>query len=408
MNRLATAETTVAELSRFSDEQKTQIDELSKVSEQQKSELNLLTAQKETLQSRLKLSEDETDLLIGSLLEVQKNQGQQQSEPGKQNRGTSLIEFPPLDVVIALDSTGSMRAQTEGLRTEITQFAKLMRELSPSVSMGVVEYKDRCDSQTIRSFDLVEMNAATIPQIQAFANGVEAGGDYCNSDGPEALKSALETATQMNWRPDVGVQLIVIVTDNSAYREEEAEAFGSHQNLHREVLDFQSAQLKLEPTGKHNAFWVNWSMRAGAILFALADPLHLQYSFHWQDFDMRTIKIGRDKSCDVCLSEQSISKIHAELVITNDKKLFLNDCGSKNGTFVFRSGLWDNLRQEFIQLSDWVRFGDVEMRGGDILLHLREADAKAQSGGVSKGASQADVISGPVRRNEFGEPTRRE
>lgn len=213
LGRLSDAESAVNDLSQQTLEQQTQIANLS--------------SQNETLQTKLQFSEDEADLLIASLRELQKREEDllKQQEQRADIGGTgSLIEFPPLDVVIALDSTGSMRAQTEGLKNEITQFAKLMNELSPSVSMGVVEYKDRCDSQTIRTFDLVEMNAQTIPRIQAFANGVEAGGDFCNSDGPEALKAALDAATQMNWRPEVDVQLIVIVTDNSAYPEEEAEA----------------------------------------------------------------------------------------------------------------------------------------------------------------------------------------
>jgi len=217
MNRLAAAEISV--------------DQLTQVSEQQKSEIETLSTEKESLQTRLQLSKDQSEMLIGSLIEVQTRRNEDKAkaelakpDPEPKQRGKSLIEFPPLDVVIALDSTGSMRAQTEGLKTEITQFAMLLRELSPSVSMGVVEYKDRCDSQMLRAFDLVEMDAVSIPKIQSFANDVEPGGDFCNSDGPEALKAALEVATRMNWRSDVGVQLIVIVTDNSAYPEEEAEA----------------------------------------------------------------------------------------------------------------------------------------------------------------------------------------
>lgn len=228
MTRLSKAESTVDQLSKVSDAQETQIKTLSSKNETLSSENETLLSENVTLQSRLQSSENQSEMLIASLIEVQKRQtedpSEEQAEIERPRGGGSLIEFPPLDVVIALDSTGSMRAQTEGLKTEITQFAILLRELSPSVGMGLVEYKDRCDQQTLRSFDLVEMDAVTIPKIQAFANDVEPGGDFCNSDGPEALKDALEVATQMNWRTDVGVQLIVIVTDNSAYPEEETEA----------------------------------------------------------------------------------------------------------------------------------------------------------------------------------------
>lgn len=217
------AEAAVDDLNIQKELQQSEIAELSSKNETLNSDLIQSASELKQSQDKLKLSQEEKELLISTLREIQEREEEEQQRP--QNTGTgSLIEFPPLDVVIALDSTGSMRAQTEGLKTEITQFAQLMNELSPSVHMGVVEYKDRCDRQTVRSFDLVEMNNLTIPRIQAFADGVEAGGDFCNSDGPEALKSALEKAVEMDWREEVDVQLIVIVTDNSAYREEEAEA----------------------------------------------------------------------------------------------------------------------------------------------------------------------------------------
>lgn len=136
----------------------------------------------------------------------------------------SSIKFPDVDIVIVLDSTGSMRDPIDGLKQEISQFARLMLELSPSVGIGVVEFKDRCDGVPIRAFDLVEMNATSISSLQSFADSIEAGGDGCNQDGPEALKDGLSRAVGMNWRAEAKVRLIVVVTDNPAYPEEQSEA----------------------------------------------------------------------------------------------------------------------------------------------------------------------------------------
>ena len=123
---------------------------------------------------------------------------------------------------------------------------------------------------------------------------------------------------------------------------------------------------------------------------------------------MKTFKIGRGETCDVCLDDQTVSAVHAELVLTDSKKLFLNDCGSQHGTFVFRSKQWARVTQDFIHPDEWVRFGDLEVRGTDLLLHIRDR----QNGGkqintLTKGPG-GPVISGPVRRNEFGEPTKEE
>ena len=123
---------------------------------------------------------------------------------------------------------------------------------------------------------------------------------------------------------------------------------------------------------------------------------------------MRTTKIGRDKSCDVWLDEQTVSLVHAELIITDDKKLFLNDCASKHGTFVYRSRQWEPLRQDFIDVEERLRFGNAQLRAGDILLHLRSSDSNKPMVYTSRNDADAPVISGPVRRNEFGEPTSRE
>lgn len=123
---------------------------------------------------------------------------------------------------------------------------------------------------------------------------------------------------------------------------------------------------------------------------------------------MRTTKIGSDKSCDVWLDEKTVSLVHAEFIITDDKQLFLNDCASKHGTFVYRAGQWEPLRQDFIDVDEWLRFGDAKLRGGDILLHLRSGDRNKSVAYASHKDSDAPVISGPVRRNEFGEPISRE
>lgn len=123
---------------------------------------------------------------------------------------------------------------------------------------------------------------------------------------------------------------------------------------------------------------------------------------------MKTFKIGRADSCDVCLDEQTVSAVHAELVLTDSKKLFLNDCGSEHGTYVFRSKQWAPITQDFIHPDEWVRFGDLEVSGTDLLLHIRDRKQgphQQKGSGISQNTS---VISGPVRRNEFGEPTKEE
>jgi hypothetical protein len=131
------------------------------------------------------------------------------------------VAFPQVDIVVAIDSTGSMRDQIEGLKAEIGQFATLMQILSPSFAMGIVEFKDRCDPTPIRAFPLTEMIPASISSIQGFARQIFAGSTaVCNLDDPEALYAALQRAVAMPWRAGSERRLIIVITDNPAYPEE--------------------------------------------------------------------------------------------------------------------------------------------------------------------------------------------
>lgn len=48
----------------------------------------------------------------------------------------------------------------------------------------------------------------------------------------------------------------------------------------------------------------------------------------------KSISIGRQESCDIVIPHKSVSRNHAELVKTNDNKIYLVDLNSLNGTYV--------------------------------------------------------------------------
>ena len=135
------------------------------------------------------------------------------------------IQFPDLDIVIALDTTGSMRQQVDGLRSEIVQLTRLLLKLSPSLAVGVIDFKDRCEgAAAVREFPLRRMNAAGLDALVSFTGTMSAGSLPCDRDGPEALARALDTAIASNWRAGSGSRTIVIITDNPAYEERKAHA----------------------------------------------------------------------------------------------------------------------------------------------------------------------------------------
>ena len=88
---------------------------------------------------------------------------------------------------------------------------------------------------------------------------------------------------------------------------------------------------------------------------------------------MRILTIGR-KDTDIVLQDpnKDVSRLHAELTVTGDGKLYLADCGSSNGTSVRRSRpgqppVWEEIKQEYVTEQDTVRFGSCEITMRQIL-----------------------------------------
>lgn len=70
------------------------------------------------------------------------------------------------------------------------------------------------------------------------------------------------------------------------------------------------------------------------------------------------VTIGRDDHCDIVLSDQSVSRRHAQLTIT-DEAVVLEDLGSKNGCFVDHQRIQ---RSKQLHSGQRLRLGDVRVR----------------------------------------------
>lgn len=70
------------------------------------------------------------------------------------------------------------------------------------------------------------------------------------------------------------------------------------------------------------------------------------------------IRIGRSRASDARIADLSVSRTHAELLLTADGRYFLTDCGSRYGTAVQEQDQWLTTRQRFVELSTNVRLGD--------------------------------------------------
>jgi predicted component of type VI protein secretion system len=81
----------------------------------------------------------------------------------------------------------------------------------------------------------------------------------------------------------------------------------------------------------------------------------------------RRFTIGRERSCDVAIADDSVSRVHAEIWLAEDGALVLEDRGSSNGSTLIRAGQSSPLKNEVVLPGDQIRFGGVTLGVRDLI-----------------------------------------
>ena len=112
-------------------------------------------------------------------------------------------------------------------------------------------------------------------------------------------------------------------------------------------------------------------------------------------------RIGRSSTADIKIDDTSVSRIHAELIVTREGSYYLTDCGSGGGSFIARGGEWVPVQQQFIGATDDLLLGRYQTTAQQLVSMLKDhQDNSAEQ----KRSPVDDLPSGPVRRNiETGE-----
>ncbi|MCY3564606.1 MAG: trypsin-like peptidase domain-containing protein [Gammaproteobacteria bacterium] len=134
-----------------------------------------------------------------------------------------------------------------------------------------------------------------------------------------------------------------------------------------------------------------------------------------------TIRIGRGRGTDLRLNSPELSRLHAELTVSrnaHDGRLDyrLRDCGSSNGSHVFRDGSWQPVREQVVLASEPLKLGGLTTTAAELYANWRRENtggAGASGAGPATGAapgaggggnatnSPKDALpSGRVRRDE--------
>ena len=114
--------------------------------------------------------------------------------------------------------------------------------------------------------------------------------------------------------------------------------------------------------------------------------------------------IGRGSEVHICIDDTSVSRIHAELVVTKNDGLFLTDRASSGGTYVARNGSWHRITQDFVKQSDSILLGRHQTTVGKIINGIKQGTVKRADEVKQRSHKEIGLPSGPVRRNpETGE-----
>jgi pSer/pThr/pTyr-binding forkhead associated (FHA) protein len=86
---------------------------------------------------------------------------------------------------------------------------------------------------------------------------------------------------------------------------------------------------------------------------------------------LKTYVVGRSPFADIVIADPSVAEYHAEIVMADDGRIFVGDCGTGSGTWRRASKgertAWKPLRQAFVRRDDVLRLGDYERSVSDVL-----------------------------------------
>lgn len=156
-------------------------------------------------------------LMRGQMAELGLSQAQIDA-PGP---GPRHSESPgALDIVLVMDTTGSMGDELEYLKVELEAIAHEVNTEFPQVEQrwGMVAYRDHGDEYVTRVADFSHINAFS------HSLGAERAGG--GGDTPEAMDLAMQATQQMSWRQgEDTARLVFLVADAPPHRGEGVSAY---------------------------------------------------------------------------------------------------------------------------------------------------------------------------------------
>jgi Mg-chelatase subunit ChlD len=123
----------------------------------------------------------------------------------------STQQQPKIEVVFALDTTGSMGGLIQAAKEKIWSIASTMAQAQPApeIKMGLVAYRDRGDEYVTQVVDL----SSDLDTVYAALMDFQAGG---GGDGPESVNQALVDAVdRISWSRDQSAYKVIFLVGDA-------------------------------------------------------------------------------------------------------------------------------------------------------------------------------------------------
>ncbi len=160
-----------------------------------------------------------------------------------------------LDLVIVLDTTGSMGDEIAYLKSEIESIVGRIQKQFPQVNQrfSLILYRDKGDEYVVKSYPFTSSVAEF--QQQLVAQNAAGGGDY-----PEAVHRGLEEALKLQWRTADTARVLFLIGDAPPHSYEMEQALAAVAGLREKGV----AMYPLACSGYDEAVELIW--RASALL----------------------------------------------------------------------------------------------------------------------------------------------
>lgn len=265
-----------------------------------------------------------------------------------------------IDVVFALDTTGSMGGMIEAAKEKIWSIASNMAaaQPAPEIRMGLVAYRDRGDNYVTLVRDLsTDMDSmyASLMEFQADGGG----------DGPESVNKALDDAlNKISWSQDPNTyKVIFLVGDAPPHMD-----YANERQFPQIVADASKRQIVVntiqcgQDQGTHNS-WTRIAQLGGGEYFqvdqsgsalALSTPFDKKIAALSKMLDETRIYYGTEKQKEKQQKKlDAAEKLHAgSSVESRARRAEFNLSKSGESNFLGENELVDDVASGRIELKN--------------------------------------------------------